>query len=566
MRNNRNTSRNKENEENNVQTSRQNSGGQGNKPTGNKSKEGINMSQYAPSAQVILDQSTYNFSYPTGSKMDRLPAHDIPANISYAHTAFTPAGMMLAYYTPTFGNTFTDDPTTPLNVAAFQYYSALRATQNISSVLDAPDAMLYMIAISDLYATHAEMLRILGLLNMFYKTNTYYPKQVLTALGVDMEDLHTHQKDFVAYLNTKAQALNTFALPSTFPIVNRWWELNLGAVSDSADVKGQLYMYIPRYHLEYSETGGYLTYVKNPLNVLYDYYGATSIPGNTLLKYKDLIEYYDSRIDSLYNNGDFRNIASIVNFAYKDSLFTLPYVDLSYVTPIDKNYVMLSRIQNSVAVGDIYQYAPGMEALTYNKDTNNLIAKVVDYAGMAGGPEGFGSPFSLLYSTVAELTDPASMWIGTLESVIADSETFQPAEPQPIKRTVTQVGTQIINAFQIVTFEEVTGINSWQLYATIPFTSFLRMNDDLVAGIKWSTQIVELISNFDWHPMLQLCDYTNSSGTAQITDFRPLCDFDVWTSLSYERLREMHRYYVLASYNVVDSSSIYDVVKPTGSK
>lgn len=205
---------------------------------------------YAQNEQLLKDSSSFPYSWPLGNKLN-LGAHAPEVNKGSL------PGVMAIWTAPTFG--WSDNPNSPVNVAARNIYSFVRHANSGHANYDAPDLMLYMCAMDSIYSYLSFLKRVYGVVSTYSYTNRYYPKAVVTAMTVDFDDIQRNLADFRGFINSFAVKVGSMCIPASMSYMAKHMWMYAGLYYDSDQDKAQTYLFVPdtlyRYTLDTDGAG-----------------------------------------------------------------------------------------------------------------------------------------------------------------------------------------------------------------------------------------------------------------------------------------------------------------------
>lgn len=214
------------------------------------------VSWYIADQQLLKDTASLPFTYALGGRLELGTwARDI-------NKTAVP-GIMAIMTSPTYG--WSNDSNSPINVASRKLMTYLRHSNSGRTNYDAPDLMLYLMAMDSAHMFLAWMKRVYGILSTYNPQNRYYPQAAVYATGANYEDLIVHMADFRAFINTFALKLSSMCIPNDFGYLNKHRWLYEGIYSDKPIAKAQTYMYTPNHRnwpvftLEQDSTGSLVT-------------------------------------------------------------------------------------------------------------------------------------------------------------------------------------------------------------------------------------------------------------------------------------------------------------------
>ena len=219
---------------------------------------------YAQNEQLLKDSSSFPYSWPLGNKLN------LGVNAPEVNKGSLP-GVMAIWTAPTFG--WSDNPNSPVNVAARNIYSFVRHANSGHANYDAPDLMLYMCAMDSIYSYLSFLKRVYGVISTYSYTNRYYPKAVITAMTVDYDDIQRNLADFRGFINSFAVKVGSMCIPASMSYMAKHMWMYSGLYYDSDQDKAQTYLFVP--------------------NNLYRY--ALDTDGAGMLESFSLAEYYTTR-------------------------------------------------------------------------------------------------------------------------------------------------------------------------------------------------------------------------------------------------------------------------------
>lgn len=149
-------------------------------------------------------------------------------------------GVMSFKFIPTYGING-DDESSALNQALARIYTYLRKN-NARLTFDNPDFGCYLIAMDNLYMYHAYMERAYGILQNFQWANQYTPRALITAMGMDYDDLLKNMPQLLFHLRDVANKLSSLPVPDVLDIFKRHDYLARNYFCDGDSLKCQFYV------------------------------------------------------------------------------------------------------------------------------------------------------------------------------------------------------------------------------------------------------------------------------------------------------------------------------------
>lgn len=213
--------------------------------SGNKSKVDMNTNDvawYTLNPQLLRDTATIPFSWASG----------VPVNFDFRggvtdKMAFP--GIMNFWVAPSFG--WSANSSSALNNAATKVYSYVRHENSGHSNYDAPDLMIYLCAMTQVYAAINWLQRIYAQACVYSPVNRYMPRAIIEEQNVNYDDVIANLANFRYGINSLVAKAASLAVPSTLPVFKRMAFIFQNTYCESESLKDQLYMYTPICFLKY---------------------------------------------------------------------------------------------------------------------------------------------------------------------------------------------------------------------------------------------------------------------------------------------------------------------------
>nr|AVX53423.1 putative capsid [Marmot picobirnavirus] len=195
-------------------------------------------SWYASDANLLRDSASIPFSWSTGTKVN-LYDDESSAN----PFQFAVPGICALKLRPTFG--YSTSQTDPLNIAATSVYTFIRHANSGSANYDAPDLMMYIMGMTQVYSYINMLQRAYGCAALYAQQNRYLPDALLRAMNIDPEDIRENMASFRYRINVFINKAASLAVPSEFHLFKREAFLYQNVYTEGTSIKDQLYMYVP---------------------------------------------------------------------------------------------------------------------------------------------------------------------------------------------------------------------------------------------------------------------------------------------------------------------------------
>lgn len=490
---------------------------------------------YSKNQQLLVDVANLQYANMLGTVTDL-------GTIDSVSNQFRVPGVMGIYFTPTPG--YSEDLTSPINVAARNVFTTMRKHNSGSVNYDAPDLMMYLLAADSLYMFHSMLKRTYGIIRNYTPYNRYYTDSILSMMGWNPRALRQDIARLRAFTNMVAAQLANLATPATMPLFDRHQWMCEGLYLDSDTLKAQTYVFVPQYYLKFENTtdpnGSALSQVKwaqPAINGSYPIYIQDT--GYTL---DDAQTFWDSLYTGVMLDEDFNTMSGDLARAFGDSSLTriMPIPDDYTVLPVYSKEV-LSQIEN-LSVMPLAYIASGSLSVTQNNSINNGAIMCQPTWTITDG----GASFSLSSANSDKLLNmhhdqptPSDTMVASRLMVFANAS----RSGSSVTISPTIFGSEIVTMALVACapYEPTKGV------FVCPLGDFrFRLSDNYVA-LQGLALAETSLSTFDWHPLFKL--YTSNDTDAD--DFAGIIgDVDVYSQVTPLALRLLHEVAMLSLFNV----------------
>lgn len=460
------------------------------------------------------------------------------ATTSGGRSKFYMPGIMNVRFTPTYGELY--EPDSPGNVASNAVYSWVRHANSGSRNYDAVDLMLYLLAMDNVYMGITWLQRMIGIVMMYNRWNTYTPGKLLAATGVNEEGIGdgTIYGDLAAMryrLNNIILKATTLAVPNALPIYERHAYMCSSIYVDEPNEMGQFYIFSPvglwRFELD-DRNAGSLKFVK------FDQYIGETIGTFKWTHYFDLVE---SLIDAIYTDEDAGIMSGDILKAYgPESLVKLATIpDDMVVVPI-YDHEMLVQIHNATIWGGVDtlgSHPAVIKQVIPDDSTSPYLTMDLELSGKLNG-------LAVWPDFVLDLhMDPTNEAV--MRSTRLMAYIFSETEDLPIDHERSSYATEIVNAVTIYTYMNSTDDQNHYEFVAIPAPKPFKQSwmDPQFYKYVWAA------STFTLAPMLYVPVMPRNADPVTY-DYYPMSRFDRWTVMPVENLRRLNETAVLACFNV----------------
>lgn len=413
--------------------------------------------------------------------------------------------------------------TSPINVAATALYSFVRHANSGSANYDAPDLMMYCLAMGQVYSYLNFLQRVYATSQLYTNYNRYLPRALTMAQGVDYDDLLLHLADFRYGINSLIHKAASLACPADIAYFRRLAFLFSGLYSEGESVKDQMYMYVPAGFLQFSETtssqGGELVY--------------TPFIQTTNRTVDSLISYGNSLLQPILASEDMGIMSGDILKAYGSDkvlkLQTIPEV-LQIMPTTDLN--VLEQFQNA-------NWANGdpLISVTQSQQYGTIRIRAASAAGT-----GFGDASTNKHVLTTILTEPGPGDVIERTRLMAGYQ----------NTTADDLGTGFVNDIYAAS-EFATHLAIWSLDENGQPTKTLVpsvyiISSTITAGAALSALDIHcLLENFKFHPAVFYYSTINANSTVFVN---MALDFDNYAIIDDQTLQRMHDAAMLSLFNV----------------
>lgn len=502
---------------------------------------------YAQNASLLNDYASFPFGYPLGNVV---PGYGTPQPEAIP-------GICALYLNPMVGIASVE--TDPINIAMRNIYSFVRHANSGHTNYEAPDLMMYLVAMDSVYSMHAWMKRLLGVVMLYTPVNRYYPQAILRAMGVDPDDLRDHIADFRGFVNTYAVQMGSMCVPNSMSYMARHTWMYEGLYLDSATSKAQTYFYTPeafyRYNINATSSQGELITV--PLLDVADL--VTANP--TLLKVADIIRFARELLTPIITNED-------LNIMSGDILKAFGAEGVVKVSGVLDGYMVLptyspevqSQIENATVLGGVVTSTVGQDTAIgggYIKADNTILYPFESPSGNTvpaswfvgiNGPKllnfhiGAPTPSDVMVATrLVSRTVNLAMTVGPNNSIVMP---------------IISCGSEVVAHALIWNYRgTIVGGNQVELRSDTFSSNMIVYGDYDLVDMYRLLHSHGAWDNFDWAPFLTYIVPTASGLGAAPNATMPVGDVDTYTTLTPYNIQMLHTTALLSEFSVPQMGS-----------
>lgn len=310
-------------------------------------------------------------------------------------------GVLSLPFIPTIGETA--DINDGVNLACVTLFNHVRAATGGTSYYEAPDLGLYNIALGNLYAYYAALIRIYGTVKSYAYDNIYVPEGIMYAHGINYKDIQLHIEDFRGWINLFAHKIMQFRLPAGFEYINRMVWMNSNEYLDSPLTNAQLYQFVQMSFYQLQEgisAHAYQYYYKKQVKTIdYDLWHLKLIPapwatdgvhinGVTTsaspATTKQLIDFGEALLRPLTASQDIKYISAGYERAFQAFMEVNPISETFQIFPTYDESVLM-QIENATFINAVENYGCVIaEDVNVNKGNLQSDLRLLESSGLFG--------------------------------------------------------------------------------------------------------------------------------------------------------------------------------------
>lgn len=279
-------------------------------------------------------------------------------------------GVAAYKYIPWYG---TATPTSSLNLTMRALYSFVRHVNSGRTNYEAPDLMLYIMAMDNIYLIIHEIKRFIRLAYLYVLENRNVPEKIYSLLNLDLSDVVGNLANYRAQINVRIAKANSLAVPANFNLFKRRSVMGSVVLSDEPNRPTELIIPKADGYYKFNATannGGKLEYVMpglardNDTQAKLKQSGGTCVLTTTKHTLNDYFRLLDDMLSVLLSDEDINIMSGDIIKAYGDNLFRLPFLEANEIQDIIHDENLLLQFTNSTVL-DI----PGA---SFSYDSNNV--------------------------------------------------------------------------------------------------------------------------------------------------------------------------------------------------
>lgn len=147
------------------------------------------------------------------------------------------------------------DSNSGINQQIMEYYTKIYSVSTAANSFQPADLYQYMICLASAYSVYVTFARVYGSMMSYSAFNLYSPKEIVTAMGFDYDDLNQDLPSFRFVLVDLCNALRKFVVPKDITLFDRWLYVadNLFTDREATDPRAKLFMYRLTGYYQYND-------------------------------------------------------------------------------------------------------------------------------------------------------------------------------------------------------------------------------------------------------------------------------------------------------------------------
>lgn len=545
------------------------------------SNPGNDVSWYTRYPNLVAAAGTFPYPYRPGMDLQFGSFVNSSGTHDAAHIKSRIPGVMVLNWAPTVGRS--NSATDPASILGKEMYSRVRAAYSGTLRADAPDYVIYVMALDSIFSYIAWLKRLYRTMNVWSSENYVVPDTLLYAMGLtdpDIQSLRAERTKLWQLINQLVLQSRKFTCPGSLDIINRHYWMNDNVYTDADAINSQFYMFNQQYRLKYFF--GYFEGEDDPLGqvggLVPEVYpwvrnaGTTERPYFTLTP-EFLYQYGLDMIEALVEWDDAYTINGYLQRAYAgDPLFIVEELPIDATLVPIYNPEVLVQIENSQAIpGDEFRdWTDSKAGLTIkqNPKTNAIISNPGFVVASSKPTDLTGSnskyyPYAWLGMNT--MLNSRSNMPGPLDNVVASrliGKIREYANHTPVGSTTVDgisfyvdVGSEVPISWHAFGNENGTEENSkfdgTSSSATIFGQRIIHQFRNITSGANISLldfYKISEVGQFDWHPILFWCDTVNRGSDGDISVYIN-GDIHNATTISLSELANLHRVCLFSEFN-----------------
>lgn len=509
------------------------------------------ISWYSKYPNLLLAAGSFPYPYRPGMSI-KLGQLNTGETYGVKQLSTVIPGVLTLDWMPSIG--YSQSATDPASILAKEMYARVREKYSGSLEADAPDFVVYVMALDSIFSYLAWLKRLYRVMNAWTPENYVLPDVVLAAMNLsdaDIQSLRQNRTRLWQCINELILMSRKFTCPAVMDIFNRHYWMSDNVYTDDATINSQFYLFnlkaVYQYAPQNMPSGDPASGLKAVLMPTW------SNSSSTALTVDALYQFGRGLIDSLVEWDDAYTINGYLLRAYEG---TPNFIvdELPQDQPFNPVYEpeVLAQIENSRVVpmgdriGDLSSFNVSQNVVT------NAVLSNPSYTVESEDANVF---------TAQSWNIPPVLSVRSMTPTVADSTVSSRLQsavksvtsPSTGKWTVTvTAGTEIPLCWRLT--YQVGGRNSSIYSANAVNQIPVFMNSDSATATSIWNVVNSIFSalwveQFDWHPFIFLSLVNNTTLAKGATQVRVVGDTHNVTTITVDDLSNLHKICIYSELN-----------------
>lgn len=529
------------------------------------------LSWYNRYPDLLASAGAIPYPYRPGMALPTSEEISVPLEVGTGNASLRGAsgipGVMALDWVPSVGisNTVTD----PASVVCKEMYRRVRGSFSGSLEADAPDFLMYVMALDSIFAFIAHMKRIYRTISVWTPQNYVLPDTMLRAYGCSpafITDVRANKTQFWGQINELVYQSRKFSCPAVMDIFNRHYWMSDNVYGDSAEPNAQFYCFRPAALYLFEELP-----LANDAATLGSGLHMTKLPAFSTGT--EMFNFGLSMIEALVAWDEAYTINGYLKRAYEDTP-TFVVQTLAQDEVLVPVYVpeVLTQIENATALPLAISSSPaGIETLrnpsaTALADSQKDVFSGCNVTQNVETNAVISSPkFAVMYTgTVIPALEATGFFTADLPMVSIRSVTPTVADTviaSRLKAAIFDTSISTMDVGGLLVMAPVAGTEiplAWTVYTAdvtlqLPQKIFRVTAKSMSLDTTVNLPTYMIMEQFDWHPFVRMDYVTASSAQNQGYATTWIGDVHNATSTTVETLKQLHRVCVYSEFNAFDA-------------
>lgn len=484
----------------------------------------------------ILTQTAGSFPFPYR------PGMELPVGSNPNTGMYTIPGSMALRWIPSVGPT--QYPTDPANIAGKELYAKVREKFSGSIEADAPDFVIYLMALDSIYSYIGSLKRLYRLLRQYSPDNYFMPAGLFQTLGFSytaFEEILSDRMLLCQNINELVGMTKKFHCPAVFDLFNRHYWLNDNVYTDAPTIDSQFYVFLQAGYYKFTKLNTPDGVEAGGLQLQQAPFSATT--GKSLCQ--TLFEFGLGLIRALAESDDGYLISGYLSRAFEGTPdFSVDYLAIDEeFKPVYQEEV-LSQIENASWVANTYVLPP-VTATNISQDpkTNSVLCSMV-----VGSSDAYYSQY-----VVAPITMNSRHPAPTAADCVIMTRLKSFCEQVTTEVGLglkMECGTELVLSATIYRFIPKRSTSKPGLAQAIYMPYLVTLDKDTTLG-----QAIDVagknsyMAAFDWHPLTWTAVNTTESGVTISNGYLANGDTHNITVITGEQMKNLNRVCVYSEFN-----------------